>query len=191
MAVRRSDVYQRGAVGTRAGGIGPRLNQVVDGLEVVLNRREGQGRKARLGCGVNISALADQQLDDVRMFFPRGPHQRGLSPPGFRRFQASAFGDQQFHRVHEAGPRREHQRGFTAPARGVRVGAGFEQLLDPDLERRRLGMLAELSGSDLVGRNTRPDAQAFGFDRAGACEEGGASASMVAGSVAQRPRVGR
>ena len=130
MAVGRGHIHGRTAIRRRRIGIGPRLNQVGDGLEVVLCHRERQGSKACLGRAVDISALADQQLDNVRMSLRRSPHQRRLSAPGFRGIQAGALGDQQFHRVSEAGSRCEHQRGFAVPAGGVGISTGFEQFLD-------------------------------------------------------------
>ena len=89
--------------------------------------------------------------------------------------------------------------GVTAPRHGAAVGAGVAVFaaahqvdgFEPELERGQLGLLTQLPGDNLVGRNTGPDVGAFRLPRVNAGQEHGLRARMVAKSLrpaADRPR---
>ena len=85
------------------------------------------------------------------------------------------------------------RRGRARPGQGVGIGAGVAAVaaahqarrLKPDLQRRDLGLVAELPGHHLVHRDAGGDVRTFGLLDMDAGQIAAAAAAMVARAIAQ------
>ncbi len=76
---------------------------------------------------VQVRALRRQELHHVGLALRGGPHERGLSAPGFLGVDVGSRGQQRLGRVNLAAARGGHQRSFAVGSFEIGIGAGLEQ----------------------------------------------------------------
>src|SRR5207247_3768925 len=120
---------QQSSCPIRSGGVdvSARRRQHADGFDTTSSNREQQGGQATVGASLELCVGINQHLHDLRVSCFGGPHQRGLTVPGFVCVNGGSIGQQQPHGFYVSGTSRQHQRSLSAPHRGIGIGAGFQQ----------------------------------------------------------------
>ena len=126
VSVDHRDEQRRRTVRSRPFDVRSRRHQCANGTEIAAPCCKQKSGRAAVGARVDISAVIDQRLDDRCVASGSGPHQRGLSVPGFLRVDGCAGTQKHRHRVRASGARREHQRGFAGAHGAVWIGSAFQ-----------------------------------------------------------------
>ncbi len=79
---------------------------------------------------VQVRVLRREELHHVGLALRGGPHDRGLSAPGFLRVDVGSRGKKRLGRVNLAAARGSHQRSFAVRSPEIGIGAGLEQRVD-------------------------------------------------------------